>query len=91
MKMTSDRRAPLVVRCKPDWQRDTVRFVFQDDGTGFKDTRQRDDGVRYPGFGMLSMREGIKLMGGTIMIESLRGVGTRIEFSALRPAEVGPA
>lgn len=63
MKMSSDRRAPLVARCKPDWQRDKVRFVFQDDGVGFKDTRQRDDRVRYPGFGKLSMGEGINMCG----------------------------
>lgn len=74
-----------------DWRRDRVRFVVQDDGIGFKDGLQRHDGVGYRGFGIFSVREGIKLMGGAIRIESSRGIGTRIEFSAPRPAEEGPA
>lgn len=74
-----------------DWQQDRVRFVIQDDGIGFEDDLQQDDGVGYRGFGIFSVREGIKLMGGAIRIESSRGIGTRIEFAAPRPAEEGPA
>lgn len=74
-----------------DWQPDRVRFVVQDDGIGFKDGLRQHDGVGYRGFGIFSVREGIKLMGGAIRIESSRGIGTRIEFSAPRPVEEGAA
>ena len=55
----------------------TLSLVVSDDGVGF-DT---DDAWGH-GLGLISMRERIESLGGTIVIRSGRGAGTRLEVTA---------
>jgi len=55
---------------------ETVGLIIDDDGTGF-DTSVSNQG----GFGLISMRERAKLIGGTIEIRSEKGKGTSIEVT----------
>ena len=54
----------------------TVRLAVQDDGVGFAPgTSARVDGRS---FGLVGIRERVHLMGGTVVIDSAPGEGTRI-------------
>lgn len=53
----------------------TVAFVVEDDGRGFDVTEEPFDRDR---FGLHSMRERMELIGGTLLIDSASGRGTRI-------------
>ncbi len=53
----------------------TVAFVVEDDGRGFDVTEEPFDEDR---FGLHSMRERMELIGGTLLIDSASGRGTRI-------------
>jgi NarL family two-component system sensor histidine kinase LiaS len=50
-----------------------VTLSIVDNGQGFDTTRQR-----YPGVGLLSMRERMKALGGDVQVESTPGKGTRV-------------
>ena len=52
-----------------------VRLVVEDDGVGFKPSKQRS--IRH--VGLLAMKDSVELLGGTIAIKSAPGKGTRIE------------
>lgn len=52
-----------------------VRLVVEDDGVGFKPSKQRS--IRH--VGLLAMKDSVELLGGTISIKSAPGKGTRIE------------
>ncbi|MGE5467535.1 MAG: PAS domain S-box protein [Ignavibacteria bacterium] len=52
---------------------DGVHLVVADDGRGF------DASAAPPGFGLLGMRERVKMQGGRLAIESAPGAGTRVE------------
>lgn len=49
--------------------------MVEDDGVGFDRDRQ---GGKREGLGLLSMRERVALVGGTLDIESVEGEGTRV-------------
>lgn len=51
-----------------------VRLVVEDDGVGFKPSKQRS--IRH--VGLLAMKDSVELLGGTITIKSAPGKGTRI-------------
>ncbi len=53
----------------------TVTFVVEDDGCGFDATEEESD---RGGFGLHSMCERMELIGGTLLIDSASGRGTRI-------------
>ena len=64
------------VGVKLDFARDGVRLVIDDDGSGF------DTSVPQKGrFGLISMRERVKLIGGSIEIRSEKGKGTYIKVT----------
>lgn len=52
-----------------------VRLVVEDDGVGFTPSKQYS--IRH--VGLLAMKDGVELVGGTISIKSAPGKGTRIE------------
>ena len=53
----------------------TVRLSINDDGTGFNPLAPREGA-----FGLVSMRERARLLGGTLVVQSERGEGTLIEI-----------
>ena len=54
-----------------------LRFALEDDGAGFS-----PDGMgRYPGLGMISMKERVHLVGGDFSLESKPGEGTVIRVT----------
>jgi signal transduction histidine kinase len=55
--------------------RNGLRLMVEDDGVGFDRDRQ---GGKREGLGLLSMRERVALVGGTLDIESVEGEGTRV-------------
>ena len=54
-----------------------LRILIQDDGIGFD---QESDGRAEHGFGLIGLRERVRMLKGTVTIESVPGRGTRIEF-----------
>jgi PAS domain S-box-containing protein len=57
-----------------------VTMTVSDDGIGF-DPAELASGSASPGLGLLSMRERTELLGGSLMIDTLPGAGTRIRVS----------
>lgn len=57
-------------------ERENGHFVLTiaDDGRGFEDDRPQN------GFGLRNMRDRARLLGGTLAVDSTRGLGTRIVF-----------
>lgn len=56
---------------------DTISLQVQDDGCGFY-----SDGVRKPqSLGLMGLRERAQLLGGSVVISSVRGKGTTVEVS----------
>jgi signal transduction histidine kinase len=55
-------------------------ITVADDGNGF------DLDAARPGFGLMGMRERVKVLDGTCRIHSARGQGTRIEVGIPLPA-----
>lgn len=53
----------------------TAQLVVEDDGTGFD---VADAEARRPGMGLFTMRERAELLGGSLLIDSARGRGTRV-------------
>ena len=51
-----------------------IRLTIQDFGTGFDPSALRD----CPGIGLASMRERLRAIDGTLMIQSVRGIGTEV-------------
>jgi CheY-like chemotaxis protein/anti-sigma regulatory factor (Ser/Thr protein kinase) len=58
-----------------------MRLVIQDRGSGFDMTRQPGT-LGETGFGLLSMRERLRFLGGACRIESAPGKGTRVTLEA---------
>jgi signal transduction histidine kinase len=56
---------------------DEVHMRIEDDGVGLDDSGSRDAG-RAGGFGLWSVREHLRAIGGRLEIESERGAGTRV-------------
>jgi PAS domain S-box-containing protein len=58
----------------------TVFFTVEDNGKGFdlEQVRTRKDGKR--GLGLVAMEERVRMLGGTLEMQSQKGVGTKISF-----------
>ena len=67
---------PKQVRVKLDYAQDRVHLVIHDDGKGF-DPRKTPRGH----YGLLNMRERAMKLGGTLIVDSAPGNGTRVSFS----------
>jgi signal transduction histidine kinase len=61
-------------------ENDKVSFTMQDKGKGFnlEQVRARKDGKR--GLGLVAMEERVRMLGGTLEMQSQKGVGTKISF-----------
>jgi len=74
-------------------ENDTVFFTVQDNGKGFDLEQVRTRSVRKRGLGLTAMEERVRMLGGTLEMQSQKGVGTRISFkipvSLLRHSKVG--
>jgi signal transduction histidine kinase len=68
-------------------QSSQIHLVVEDSGRGFDVERVQHAG----GLGLLSMRERVRLLGGTIGIHSEPGHGTRVELTVRLPGENEPA
>ena len=68
---------------------DKVTFSIEDDGEGFDSTRASMKDASGRGFGLTTMNERVRLMGGDMELLSREGNGTRIIFSI--PIEEGGA
>jgi signal transduction histidine kinase len=67
---------PQQVQVKLDYGLDQVHLTVHDDGKGF-DPRQTPRGH----YGLLNMRERAMKLGGTLLVDSAHGSGTRVSFS----------
>jgi signal transduction histidine kinase len=56
----------------------TTRLVIADDGVGFSPTDFRSPGGQKPGWGLIGMRERAEAVGGTFLVDSSPGKGTRV-------------
>jgi signal transduction histidine kinase len=70
-KHSMARHAELDVRAR----RGAIEIEVNDDGVGFEPSLARE------GFGLVGMRERAALLGGTLEIDSTKGVGTRLRAS----------
>jgi signal transduction histidine kinase len=61
---------------------DHVRILVEDDGVGFDATAIESRTSRDRGFGLFSVRERLRYIGGHVEIESERGHGTRVTLIA---------
>jgi PAS domain S-box-containing protein len=61
---------------------DHVRIVVEDDGVGFDATTIESRTNRDRGFGLFSVRERLRYIGGHVEVESERGHGTRVTLIA---------
>jgi PAS domain S-box-containing protein len=68
---------------------DRMKIVVSDKGAGFDPSQLSIHGGMGGGFGLLSVRERLGLMGGSMVVESAPGMGTRItlESPPLTPQE----
>jgi len=58
----------------------SVKLQVSDDGTGFDPSLQSSEpSSKGGGFGMISMRERARLVGGRVEVQSTLGIGTRVE------------
>ncbi len=61
------------------YEGDRVRLTVQDDGRGFDPDSPRQTSAGGGGFGLISMRERARLLGGKLRVESSPGKGTLVE------------
>ncbi len=66
---------------------DQLLLVIEDQGSGFDTERLFNEGPNGNGFGLMSMRERLQLLGGEFGIESRPGEGTRVTLRAPVHAE----
>jgi PAS domain S-box-containing protein len=67
-KHSMARRADVTVRSSPA----SIEIEIRDDGVGFDPKLVRE------GFGLVGMRERAALLGGTLQVDSTRGIGTKV-------------
>ncbi len=60
---------------------DLIKLIVKDNGMGFDMSSELTVDENYKGFGLLTMRERPKLLGGSCSIESTRGYGTVVSAS----------
>jgi signal transduction histidine kinase len=68
-----------------------VSLRVEDNGTGFRPTKVLSPRASHRSFGLLSIRERLAALGGTMKIESAPGQGTRVTLLAPICSEVRPA
>ena len=61
---------------------DSLHIEVADDGIGFDPVRVDPPSVARGGFGLFSIRERLRLLGGVMMIDSNTGNGTRVLLTA---------
>ena len=61
---------------------DSIRIVVQDDGIGFDRPERSLNFGHQGGFGLFSIREGLKYIDGETEISSKAGIGTRVVLRA---------
>lgn len=64
-----------------------VQLAIKDDGIGFVPDQRPVRGKRHGGLGLLSMRERVTYVGGTLRVKSARRAGTEIEVRIPLPPE----
>lgn len=57
-----------------------ISFLVADNGRGFNLKEAYDHDSAHRGLGLMAMEERVRMMGGTLEIQSQEGVGTRISF-----------
>lgn len=67
-------------KIKVDFQKDWVYIVVEDNGVGFKEKEVLEE--KSDSYGLLSMRERVEVIGGSMTIKSEPGVGTTILVQA---------
>ena len=67
------------------WKPDRLDIDVRDDGVGFDAAVDVSELPDVSGFGLFSMRESLSLHGGSLDIETARGIGTSIRLSVPRP------
>ena len=65
---------------------DALSIEVSDDGVGFDPSAVKPPHVEHGGFGLFSIRERLRLLGGTMTIDSAPGRGTRVRLTA--PLEI---
>jgi PAS domain S-box-containing protein len=63
-------------------KKDRIMVVVSDKGAGFDPSQLSIHGGKCGGFGLLSVRERLELMGGSMAVESAPGMGTRITLES---------
>jgi PAS domain S-box-containing protein len=63
-------------------KRDRIKIVVSDKGAGFDPSQLSIHGGKCGGFGLLSVRERLELMGGSMVVESAPNMGTRITLES---------
>ena len=64
--------------------------MVEDDGAGFAAADRETLTGKYYGFGLFSLRERLKYLGGSMAIKSDLGCGTRVTLTAPLAVETGP-
>jgi signal transduction histidine kinase len=72
------------VQVQLEWSADKVDIEIRDDGVGFDAEQAFELSSAASGFGLFSVRESIEQLGGTLDIESARGIGTYIRLCVPR-------
>jgi PAS domain S-box-containing protein len=78
VKHAAVNQAGVQLRCEGEW----LKVVVSDEGVGFEPSLSATDDSKGTGFGLLSIRERLELMGGRLEIESTLGHGTRMTLVA---------
>ncbi|HOX39581.1 MAG TPA: PAS domain S-box protein [Candidatus Brocadiia bacterium] len=84
------RAGKVVVRIRKD--RRMARLEIEDDGVGFDPSDRSSNVVGSGGFGLVSLRERLAHMGGSMSVESAPGKGTKVAISApMKPLSEPPS
>ena len=76
--------AAVAVGARGRW----LRITVSDTGIGFDPTAPHPGGTTGGGFGLMSIRERLGLLGGSLQIDSAQGAGTRIVVTAQTPTRL---
>jgi PAS domain S-box-containing protein len=73
---------------KLDFQKDNIKIVIEDDGKGFDLTKTTNPRNKMEGLGLLSMKERLEPIQGTLTIKSTPGQGTKLAIKVPLTSEV---
>jgi two-component system sensor histidine kinase UhpB len=59
-----------------------ISVIVEDNGKGFEAVKSGLHPARHGGFGLFSIRERLRLLGGRLEVESAPGMGTRVMVTA---------